>query len=150
VRNVSVGSLACEDVSVTARVSPGAGVVRRHHGSFRLGSADLSIWTNYAAIDRTTAYVEVKACGTGGYSRWAGARVAFQYRLTAPTAWRSVATVYANRSGLATKRIAAPTVRHWRAQVSGATSPQVAASAGVGGCAGSRRPPRRRGRPGPG
>lgn len=193
VRNVSVASLGCKYVPVTARVSLGAGVygadITTHiyrgsreidyalllenradtwlwcpyldgYGTFRLGPSDLSIYTNYgnyAAIDRTTAYVKVKARGTevimgssrsrgvvtitarsslfnqntGGYSRWAGAKVTFQYRLTSTAAWRSVATVYANRTGLATKRIAAPTVRYWRAvlaegaQVFGAASPQI-------------------------
>jgi hypothetical protein len=130
------------------------------YGTFRLGPSEVAAHRDYStttATDRTLGYVKVKARGTevitgssrsrgvvtitarsslfnqnvGGYSRWAGARVTFQYRLTPTAAWRSVATVYANRSGLATKRIAAPTVRYWRAvlaegaQVFGMASPQV-------------------------
>jgi len=130
------------------------------YGRFRLGPSDLTIYETggtYTAVDRTTAYVKVKARGrevitgsarsrgvvtitsrsshfdmnTGGYSRWRGAKVTFQYRLTTSAAWRSVATVYANSSGLATTRIAAPAVRYWRAvlaegaQVFGAASPQL-------------------------
>jgi hypothetical protein len=130
------------------------------YGTFRLGPSDLTIHTSggtYTAVDHTTAYVKVKARGTeaimgsarsrgvvtitsrssyfntntGGYSRWRGAKVTFQYRLSAGAAWHSAATGYADNSGLATKRIAAPTVRYWRAvlaegaQVFGAASPQI-------------------------
>jgi hypothetical protein len=130
------------------------------YGTFRLGPSEVAAHQDYStttATDRTLGYVKVKARGTevimgssrsrgvvtitarsslfnqntGGYSRWAGAKVTFQYRLTSTAAWRSVATVYANRTGLATKRIAAPTVRYWRAvlaegaQVFGAASPQI-------------------------
>jgi len=126
----------------------------------RLGPSEVAAHQDYStttATDRTLGYVKVKARGTemimgssrsrgvvtitarsslfnqntGGYSRWAGAKVTFQYRLTSTAAWRSVATVHANRTGLATKRIAAPTVRYWRAvlaegaQVFGAASPQI-------------------------
>ena len=130
------------------------------YGRFRLGPSDLTIYETggtYTAVDRTTAYVKVKARGravitgsarsrgvvtitsrsslfdmnTGGYSRWRGAKITFQYRLTTTAAWRSAATVHADSRGLATTRIAAPTVRYWRAvlaegaQVFGAASPQV-------------------------
>jgi hypothetical protein len=130
------------------------------YGRFRLGPSDLTIYAadgTYVAHDRTTAYVKVKARGTevimgssrsrgvvtitsrsshfnmntGGYSRWRGARVTFQYRRTATAPWRSAATAYTDSRGLATARIAAPTVRYWRAvlaegaQVFGATSAQI-------------------------
>ncbi len=175
--SLSIASIGCKDVPLTARVTEDPSVywtsITTHiyrgdtettyafpvanrpdtwlwcpfldgYGVFRVGPSDVTIYTDhgtYTAVDRTVAFVKIKARSTeritravrsgafvtltsrsayfdknrGGYTPWRRAKVAFQYRLTTSAAWRSASTVYTSSAGVATSRIRAPAARYWRA-----------------------------------